>query len=168
MKRGHKSSHNKIKWILLATSITLVIIFLIGYLIFDDFKKSVGLIFLYFAIDFISPQPDIDKLILIPFIYAPIIMKLGITRNYGVAYMIGVVVSFFIGIIFLVLAILLLGREGWNKFKDGSRDALNGFIDLLKNVYFTTALIFVIIIIVLFAWYFSKHTSKHRKTKSRK
>lgn len=166
MNNAHnKTNYKRIKVVAIATLIILLVIGIVGYLIFDNFRKSVGMMFLYLAIDFISPQPDVDKLILIPFIYAPIIMKLGITRNYAVAYLIGTIISFCVGLICLLIAIFLLGEGTWGKFKDGVSDGLHGFYNLLHNPLFIIIISFAIILIILFAWYLSNPKKKTRRSK---
>lgn len=169
MKHTYSGIHPKwIKVIAIATLIGLLIVGIVGYLVFDSFRKTMGLIFLYLAIDFITPQPDFDKLVIVPFIYAPIIMKLGITRNYAVAYLIGMIFSFCLGLVCLLIAILLLGEGTWDKFKDGISDALHGFYNLLHNPFFISLIILAIILIILFAWYSSKPKKKTRRYKTKR
>lgn len=145
---NYKMTKHRFEYVLVIFVAVLFALFLIAYVLLDDARKAAGVVFLYLAVDFMSPQPDVDKIIIIPFIWIPIIMTLGITKNWKKAYLYGVALSFLTGIVFLVLAIWLLGNGAWDRFKDIWSDIFIKSFTTFWGLLFISLFAIVLIIII--------------------
>jgi hypothetical protein len=160
-----KQVKNRAKYALFIFCIGLLAAFLVAWALTDSIRTGLGVMFLYLAIDFMTPWPDVDKLIIIPLIWMPIIMGLGITQNKVKAYCIGMIISFSCGLLFLLLAIAVLGTDAIHEF-------VNIFL-LSTEHAFTTILgilitILSLILIILLLYYLSRNgDKKHAKRKAK-
>jgi len=129
-------------------AISLFVIFLIAFAIMHDLKKSVGVVSLYLAVDFMTPWPDVDKLIIIPLFWIPIIFALGITKDYKTAYLVGLVFSFVTGVAFLIIAIYCLGDGTWIRFKNIWTDVFTKAFTTFWGLFMVA--IFTILLLLMF------------------